>query len=87
MDWSFANALSEKERMRLWVDTWRRVGPELERIKRNELRALSEEEGTRRAILVMDARADFEWESPRPHKLSGLIEQQRLFMRLAPASR
>jgi len=87
MDWSFANSLSEKERMRLWVDNWRRVGPELERIKRDELRALSEEEGTRRAILVMEARAHEYGENPRPRKASGLIEQQRLFMRLATASR
>lgn len=85
MDWSFAKSLSEKEQMRLWVETWRRAGPELERIKRAELRALSEEEGTRRAISVMEARTHDGWKNARRRKLSGLIEQQRLFMRVIPS--
>ena len=87
MDWSFAKSLSEKEQMRLWVETWRRVGPELERIKRAELRALSEEDGARRTISVMEARADDRWINSKRRKLSGLIEQQRFFMRFAGASK
>ncbi len=57
MDWSFANALSEHERMRLWVETWKRAGPELERMKREELRAMSEEEALLRVAAVMNSRA------------------------------
>ena len=87
MDWSFAKSLSEKEQMRLWVENWRRVGPELERLKRQELRALSEEEGTKRALEVMDARAEDRWKDPKRRNLSGLIEQQRLFARFAHASK
>lgn len=87
MDWSFAKSLSEKEQMKLWVETWKRTGPELERIKRAELRALSEEEGTRRAISVMEARADDRWKNSKRRMSSGLIEQQRLFMRFAGASK
>jgi hypothetical protein len=82
MDWSFANSLSEKERMRLWVDTWRRVGPELERIKRDELRALSEEVAFEQAQTLANSVADDVWIDPERLAASGLVEQQRLFRAL-----
>ncbi len=47
--------------MRAWVENWKRVGPELEAIKRRELRAMTEEEGTKRALRVMSARVKPRW--------------------------
>ena len=87
MDWSFANALSEKEQMRLWVETWKRAGPELERMKREELRAMTEEEALRRVAAVMNSRADDGWIRPDRRNTSGLVEQQRLFMRFSEVLR
>lgn len=79
MDWAFANSLSEKEKMRLWVETWKRVGPELERIKREELRALTDKKAYEQAkTLSRSVSADF-WIEPERLGSLGLIEQQRLF--------
>lgn len=83
IDWKEVAKLPVREQMRAWVENWKRLGPELERIKRQELRAMSEEEGTQRAIGVMEARVEPRWRDPRRRNGSGLIEQQRWFMRLA----
>lgn len=83
MDWEHVATLSEKEQMRAWVENWQRVGPELERIKKEELRAMTEKEGISRALRVMDARVEPRWRAPERRHHSGLIEQQRLFMKLA----
>jgi hypothetical protein len=60
-----------------WVETWRLAGVELERIKRAELRNLD----TYRAIERLCHSG-----GPEPHPLrptSGLVEQQRWFMKAA----
>ena len=80
-------SLSEAEKMKRWVETWKFAGPELERIKKEELRAMTEEEGTRRALLVMDSLVVGVWRNPARRNSSGLIEQQRLFAKLRPISR
>ena len=65
-----------------WVDQWKfATGPELERIKKKELRAMTEEEALRRVASVMDARAADRWVRPERRTSSGLIEQQRYFKR------
>jgi hypothetical protein len=63
---------------RRWVATWREAGRELERIKRRELRALD----TYRAIAHLCAPRG-SVPVPAPRTTSGLIEQQRLFMKAA----
>ncbi len=83
MDWKHIATLSEKEQMRAWVENWKRIGPELEKEKRDRLRAMTEEEGTTRALRVMDARVEPRWRDPRRRSSSGLIEQQRLFIKFA----
>jgi hypothetical protein len=59
-----------------WVETWRRAGPALDRVRASEIRALD----TYRAIslLLVPGVSDIE---ARPS--SGLVEQQRWFMRMA----
>jgi UDP-N-acetyl-D-mannosaminuronic acid transferase (WecB/TagA/CpsF family) len=47
--------------MRYRVENWKCVRPELERIKREELRVLSRGEGAARAIMVTEARAPGHW--------------------------
>lgn len=65
---------------RRWVDAWKRAAPELERIRRAELRQLD----TFRAIAQLCGTWNYR-EPPRaPKSTTGLIEQQRLFRRLRP---
>jgi len=35
-----------------WIAAWRSAGPELERIRREELKNLNEEQGTRQAMML-----------------------------------
>lgn len=79
VDWSFAKSLSEKEQMRLWVETWKKAGPELERIKKEELRAMTEADVIQRTKMVMNGRARPAKESRGLREDFGLVEQQRIF--------
>ena len=64
---------------RQWVRTWQRAGPELDRIRREELRAAD----AYAAIARLLGPASYH-EPPRaPKPTSGLIEQQRLFLKMA----
>lgn len=58
------------EEEKAWIAAWRRAGPELERIRREELRRLDDATGTRQAtwLGVIDP--------PAPRPISGLIEFQ-----------
>jgi len=78
---SMENAIPPDELalMKRWVDTWKTAGPELERIKREELRAMTEQEALLRVERVMNSRAPDRWNRPDRRTSSGLIEQQRLF--------
>ena len=40
------------EQEKQWIAAWKKAGPELERIRNQELRNLSDEEGTRKATLL-----------------------------------
>lgn len=69
----------EHEAMRRWVETWKRAGPELERIKMEELQAITEEESAE-MFCGLDIPPEFDWMPPEDFTSSGLVEQQRLFM-------
>ena len=61
----------------VWVNNWRRVGPLLEKIVHEELRALSSED----RLKQLDGLLQLGCELPNakdPHT-SGMVEQQRLF--------
>lgn len=70
---------TEKEQYRRFVETWKRTGPELERIRREELRALD----TRKEVAGMDALVDIALRHGRPRESSGLVEMQKWFVELA----
>ena len=64
---------------RRWVKAWQDAAPQLERIRRQELRQLD----AYQAIALLCGPANYR-EPPRaPKPTSGLIEQQRLFRKLA----
>lgn len=79
VDWKEVAKLSPHEQMRAWVENWKRIGPELEREKRRQLRALTEEAATERALRVMKARVNLGTRDAARRATSGLIEQQRIF--------
>jgi hypothetical protein len=70
--------MDEREMMRRWVETWKRAGPELEAIRREEIRAA---DNVKVLDLLEDAfNAALESRTPRPS--SGMVEMQDWFARL-----
>ncbi|MEO5895210.1 MAG: hypothetical protein ABIS06_05880 [Vicinamibacterales bacterium] len=63
---------------RRWVKTWQDAGPRLERIRRQELRALD----PYTTIRQLCGTADYHVAPRAPKPTSGLIEQQRHFQRM-----
>ncbi|MDY0149606.1 MAG: hypothetical protein RBT03_05940 [Kiritimatiellia bacterium] len=70
---------AEKEQYRRYVEGWQHAGPELERIRREELRAMDD----RMDLDGMDALADIGVRYGTPRTTSGLVEMQKWFMELA----
>jgi hypothetical protein len=64
---------------RRWVRTWMEAGPRLERIRREELRRLDGQ----LAIALLCGPADYTVPPRAPRPTSGLVEQQRWFMKAA----
>jgi hypothetical protein len=62
-----------------WVETWKRAGADLERIRRKESRELD----TYRSIALLCGPADYTRAPYAPKPTSGLVEQQRWFMKAA----
>ncbi|MBI3298840.1 MAG: hypothetical protein HYZ75_11790 [Elusimicrobia bacterium] len=61
-----------------WVQAWKAAGPELERIRREELRRLPPE-----AVALLYGHADYTVPPRAPKPTSGLVDQQRWFMKAA----
>jgi hypothetical protein len=74
-DWS----PDEIELGRRWVQAWRAAGPELERLRREELRRL---DGWQ-AISLLCGPADYHVPPRVARSTSGLVEQQRWFRKAA----
>ncbi|MGH8706217.1 MAG: hypothetical protein ACREUO_12470 [Burkholderiales bacterium] len=64
------------ELMRKWIENWRRVGPELEAIRRRELQAMTDDDVRR---YVSDLFTGPYPDDLPPRRTSGLVEQQRWF--------
>jgi len=67
----------EKRQLKQWVAAWKRAGPELERFRRQELRAFNYEKN----MHLVDGLLDMAVRFARPRPTSGLVEQQRIFGR------
>jgi len=69
---------SMQKDMKEWVENWKRVGPILEQILAEELRAPDYEQGLGEFLPMLD------WACmhAQPRETSGLVEQQRLFMKM-----
>ena len=77
--------ISEEERalMRRWVETWKAVGPELEAIRRKEIR----ETNTVEALEALEDAFNHALRTLPMRKSSGLIEMQDVLAKLRPANR
>jgi hypothetical protein len=62
---------------RRWVQAWKDAAPELERIRRDELRRLD----AFKAITHLCGPADYTAPPRAPKPTSGLVDQQRWFMK------
>ena len=60
-----------------WMQAWRSAGEALARVRREELRALD----GKQALSLLTGPDDYHLEPRKPRKSSGLIEQQRWFMK------
>lgn len=66
-----------EEEAREYVERWRRAGPVLEKVRRKELRNLTDEQCRSRCQILMHLRET----TPSLRLSSGLIEQQSVFMK------
>lgn len=70
--------LTPKEQLKQWVDTWASASEALDAVHRKELRNLDGE----KAISLLLGHFDYTKEPFAPKPFSGLIEQQRIFMKI-----
>jgi hypothetical protein len=66
------------KQMEKWVTTWRRAGLTLHKIKRQELRAYDYEKNRP----IVDEMLQWAVDHGKVRLTSGLVEQQRLFMKM-----
>lgn len=62
-----------------WVQAWKEAGPVMEQLRRDELRRLDPSS----SIALLCGPADYRTSPRAPKPTSGLIEQQRWFMKAA----
>jgi len=72
----------EEEATKLWAETWAKAGPELDAVRRRELREMTHEQRIRAFAAVLE----FGAKPGPPRTTSGLVEQQRLFKKLRERS-
>ncbi|HBJ83222.1 MAG TPA: hypothetical protein DDZ88_04980 [Verrucomicrobiales bacterium] len=69
----------ERTLAKRWVDTWKAAGPLLEKVREEDIRASD----TMRDFQIYAGLAEMEVKKRPPPPTSGLVEQQRWFMKLA----
>lgn len=71
----------EKKLTLKWIECWRKAGPELERLRREDIRNAD----TASAINILDDAFESAILHFPPRQDSGLVEQQRLFHQPSPS--
>ena len=69
---------SDKKDMQKWVDTWKRAGSALKEVKRCELQNFDYAKNRK----IVDEMLQFGYENRKVRLTSGLVEQQRIFMKM-----
>ncbi len=67
--------------MRAWVENWKRLGPEMERMEREELRAKTERAAYADAVILSASSAARPDSLPEATPDSGLVTQQQIFQK------
>jgi hypothetical protein len=70
--------MDDREKMRLWVETWKRAGPELEAIRREEI----EKADNLDDLAVLEGAFNHALESVAPEPTSGMVEMQKWFAKM-----
>jgi len=70
---------SQRKEIEKWLETWERAGSALDRVKLNELRA---GDYYHRNQKLLNEMLQYAFEHRQPRSTSGLIEQQKIFMKL-----
>ena len=70
--------MDERELTRRWVETWREAGPELECIRRDEVRALD----TLATLAILEDAFNHALRTLPPRRWSGIVEMQAGFAKL-----
>lgn len=73
---------SSAEDLKKWVQAWQRAGPELLAVKRQALRSLD----TAASLAQLSGHFAHALRTAAPTRISGLVEQQRIFMKLRNAA-
>jgi hypothetical protein len=71
---------SDQDRLRDWVRNWQVVGPELERMRREDIRHAN----TQHSIQLFDLAFKAALQNTPPRHNSGLVEFQKLLRKLTP---
>lgn len=69
---------NEKKLMKKWVETWEQAGPILEEIRKEELRNFDYQKNKQ----IIDEMLQWAVDHAEPRFSSGLVEQQRWFMKM-----
>ncbi|MDM8548979.1 hypothetical protein QUF72_02830 [Desulfobacterales bacterium HSG2] len=64
--------------LKLWVDTWKKAGAELNQIKQRQLESYDYEKHQN----LIDQMLQFAYENRKSRPTSGLVEQQKWFMKM-----
>jgi hypothetical protein len=77
----YFESVTEKEKVRERVRQWRTANAEMDRMRTEDLRAMSERESARIFDMLDPGDLSEVWRRPERLESSGMVEQQRIFMR------
>ena len=72
---------SSQENVQQWVESWKRASAALKAVKRHELRTYDYANNQ----AIVDGMLQWAFENRELRLSSGLVEQQRLFMKIRPS--
>ena len=72
--------MTSQDQTRVWVDTWLRAAPVLQRLRWQRLRDFDYQQHLDEVNALLEIGCQF----ARPRPTSGLVQQQRLFQRARP---
>jgi hypothetical protein len=74
----FLSLFMNQKHLKIWVETWKHAGDELDDIRRQELQAYDYSKNQ----AIIDSMLQWTCEHSQVRLTSGLVEQQRLFMKM-----